>query len=218
MTSLLCGLDEVTRGHNFDSRLRDNWRGLHGRKTLYWMCKQNISANMLQRVPVISHHKREASNHCRWSRDLQRHHLVAGRASPVPVEVVKQHQQRVEVPGGKTLPLGVRPRAVPVDGQAQPQPQAQPQFQPQPDSTLERPRPTDSPAVEPAAGGIPETIMLNIISMLSPPSDESPANTDTAKGWQEDRKDFRSSSAEDPEFETLDTKNNRVAMGGSSAL
>ena len=107
----------------------------------------------------------------------------------MPVEIVKQHQQRVEVPGGKTLPLGARPRAVPVEGQpqAQPQPQASPQTQPQPqpDGVLERPRPTDSPAVEPTAGGIPgtipETIMLNILSMLSTARVESPA--DDAEEW-----------------------------------
>jgi len=45
----------------------------------------------------------------------------AGRTSPALVDNAKQQQPRTEVPGGKTLPLGGRPRAVPVEGQAQPQ-------------------------------------------------------------------------------------------------
>lgn len=36
-----------------------------------------------------------------------------------------------------------------------------------------------------------ETIMLSIISMLSSPNDESPANIDAAKQWREDREGFK---------------------------
>lgn len=36
-----------------------------------------------------------------------------------------------------------------------------------------------------------ETIMLSIISMLSAPNDESPANIDAAKQWREDRDGFK---------------------------
>ena len=36
-----------------------------------------------------------------------------------------------------------------------------------------------------------ETIMISIISMLSSPNDESPANIDAAKQWREDREGFR---------------------------
>mmetsp|Transcript_14421 Transcript_14421/g.40954 ORF Transcript_14421/g.40954 Transcript_14421/m.40954 type:complete len:172 (+) Transcript_14421:48-563(+) len=36
-----------------------------------------------------------------------------------------------------------------------------------------------------------ETIMISIISMLSSPNDESPANIDAAKQWREDRAGFR---------------------------
>jgi len=36
-----------------------------------------------------------------------------------------------------------------------------------------------------------ENILLRIISMLSSPSDESPANTDAAKEWREDRDEFK---------------------------
>ena len=36
-----------------------------------------------------------------------------------------------------------------------------------------------------------ETIMISIISMLSSPNDESPANIDAAKEWREDREGFR---------------------------
>lgn len=36
-----------------------------------------------------------------------------------------------------------------------------------------------------------ETIMISIISMLSSPNDESPANIDAAKEWREDRDGFR---------------------------
>jgi ubiquitin-conjugating enzyme E2 G1 len=36
-----------------------------------------------------------------------------------------------------------------------------------------------------------ETIMLSIISMLSSPNDESPANIDAAKEWREDREGFK---------------------------
>jgi ubiquitin-conjugating enzyme E2 G1 len=37
----------------------------------------------------------------------------------------------------------------------------------------------------------PETILLSVISMLSSPNDESPANVDAAKMWREDPKSFR---------------------------
>lgn len=37
----------------------------------------------------------------------------------------------------------------------------------------------------------PETILLSVISMLSSPNDESPANVDAAKMWREDIKEFR---------------------------
>jgi len=36
-----------------------------------------------------------------------------------------------------------------------------------------------------------ETIMISIISMLSSPNDESPANIDAAKEWREDRDGFK---------------------------
>ena len=36
-----------------------------------------------------------------------------------------------------------------------------------------------------------ETIMVSIISMLSSPNDESPANVDAAKEWREDRDGFK---------------------------
>lgn len=36
-----------------------------------------------------------------------------------------------------------------------------------------------------------ETIMISIISMLSSPNDESPANIDAAKEWREDRETFK---------------------------
>eukprot|EP00884_Botryococcus_braunii_P022261 jgi/Botrbrau1/8719/Bobra.0311s0029.1 len=36
-----------------------------------------------------------------------------------------------------------------------------------------------------------ETIMISIISMLSSPNDESPANIDAAKEWREDREGFK---------------------------
>ncbi|QDZ25206.1 ubiquitin-conjugating enzyme E2 [Chloropicon primus] len=36
-----------------------------------------------------------------------------------------------------------------------------------------------------------ETIMLSIISMLSSPNDESPANIDAAKEWREDKESFK---------------------------
>ena len=36
-----------------------------------------------------------------------------------------------------------------------------------------------------------ETIMVSIISMLSSPNDESPANIDSAKEWREDKEAFR---------------------------
>ncbi len=36
-----------------------------------------------------------------------------------------------------------------------------------------------------------ETIMISIISMLSSPNDESPANIDAAKQWREDREGFK---------------------------
>lgn len=37
----------------------------------------------------------------------------------------------------------------------------------------------------------PETILLSVISMLSSPNDESPANLDAAKMWREDPAAFR---------------------------
>ncbi|KAK9843935.1 hypothetical protein WJX84_002492 [Apatococcus fuscideae] len=36
-----------------------------------------------------------------------------------------------------------------------------------------------------------ETIMISIISMLSSPNDESPANIDAAKQWRDDREGFK---------------------------
>lgn len=36
-----------------------------------------------------------------------------------------------------------------------------------------------------------ESIVLSIISMLSSPNDESPANVDAAKQWRDDRDGFR---------------------------
>ncbi|EWC46085.1 ubiquitin-conjugating enzyme E2 15 [Drechslerella stenobrocha 248] len=37
----------------------------------------------------------------------------------------------------------------------------------------------------------PETILLSVISMLSSPNDESPANIDAAKQWREDPAGFK---------------------------
>lgn len=37
----------------------------------------------------------------------------------------------------------------------------------------------------------PETILLSVISMLSGPNDESPANVEAARLWREDPKEFR---------------------------
>ncbi|KAI9804193.1 MAG: Ubiquitin-conjugating enzyme E2 15 [Sarcosagium campestre] len=37
----------------------------------------------------------------------------------------------------------------------------------------------------------PETILLSVISMLSGPNDESPANLDAARLWREDPKEFK---------------------------
>lgn len=37
----------------------------------------------------------------------------------------------------------------------------------------------------------PETILLSVISMLSSPNDESPANIEAGKLWREDRKEFK---------------------------
>ena len=37
----------------------------------------------------------------------------------------------------------------------------------------------------------PETILLSVISMLSSPNDESPANVEAARLWREDEKGFR---------------------------
>lgn len=36
-----------------------------------------------------------------------------------------------------------------------------------------------------------ESIVLSIISMLSSPNDESPANIDAAKEWRENRAEFK---------------------------
>ncbi|CAF9935437.1 MAG: Ubiquitin-conjugating enzyme E2 15 [Alectoria fallacina] len=37
----------------------------------------------------------------------------------------------------------------------------------------------------------PETILLSVISMLSSPNDESPANVEAARLWREDTKEFK---------------------------
>ena len=37
----------------------------------------------------------------------------------------------------------------------------------------------------------PETILLSVISMLSSPNDESPANIEAGKLWRNDKKEFR---------------------------
>ncbi|KJX97234.1 ubiquitin-conjugating enzyme e2 like protein [Zymoseptoria brevis] len=37
----------------------------------------------------------------------------------------------------------------------------------------------------------PETILLSVISMLSSPNDESPANIEAGKLWREDKKEFK---------------------------
>jgi len=37
----------------------------------------------------------------------------------------------------------------------------------------------------------PETIILSVISMLSSPNDESPADLEAAKLWREDAKEFK---------------------------
>lgn len=37
----------------------------------------------------------------------------------------------------------------------------------------------------------PETILLSVISMLSSPNDESPANVEAARLWREDPKEFK---------------------------
>jgi ubiquitin-conjugating enzyme E2 G1 len=37
----------------------------------------------------------------------------------------------------------------------------------------------------------PETILISVISMLSSPNDESPANIEAARMWREDPKEFR---------------------------
>ncbi|KAI9833751.1 MAG: hypothetical protein M1819_003484 [Sarea resinae] len=37
----------------------------------------------------------------------------------------------------------------------------------------------------------PETILLSVISMLSSPNDESPANLDAARLWRDDRAEFK---------------------------
>lgn len=37
----------------------------------------------------------------------------------------------------------------------------------------------------------PETILLSVISMLSSPNDESPANIEAGKLWREDQKEFK---------------------------
>ncbi|MCJ1228750.1 hypothetical protein MMC12_005411 [Toensbergia leucococca] len=37
----------------------------------------------------------------------------------------------------------------------------------------------------------PETILLSVVSMLSSPNDESPANVEAAKCWREDGREFR---------------------------
>lgn len=37
----------------------------------------------------------------------------------------------------------------------------------------------------------PETILLSVISMLSSPNDESPANVEAARLWREDFPEFK---------------------------
>ena len=37
----------------------------------------------------------------------------------------------------------------------------------------------------------PETILLSVISMLSSPNDESPANVEAARQWREEPKEFK---------------------------
>lgn len=37
----------------------------------------------------------------------------------------------------------------------------------------------------------PESILLSVISMLSSPNDESPANVEAARLWREDTKEFK---------------------------
>lgn len=37
----------------------------------------------------------------------------------------------------------------------------------------------------------PETILLSVISMLSSPNDESPANVEAGRLWREDTKEFK---------------------------
>ena len=37
----------------------------------------------------------------------------------------------------------------------------------------------------------PETILLSVISMLSSPNDESPANVEAARLWRDNEKEFR---------------------------
>lgn len=37
----------------------------------------------------------------------------------------------------------------------------------------------------------PETILLSVISMLSDPNDESPANVEAARLWREDPSEFK---------------------------
>lgn len=37
----------------------------------------------------------------------------------------------------------------------------------------------------------PETILLSVVSMLSSPNDESPANVEAARMWREDPKEFK---------------------------
>lgn len=36
----------------------------------------------------------------------------------------------------------------------------------------------------------PETILLSVVSMLSSPNDESPADVEAARLWRDDRKEF----------------------------
>jgi len=49
------------------------------------------------------------------------------------------------------------------------------------ESTAERWSPVQTPA----------TILLSVISMLSSPNDESPANVEAARMWREDAKEFK---------------------------
>lgn len=61
---------------------------------------------------------------------------------------------------------------------------AQPWYTPQPALRLSKPRPAP-------VGPQVESIVLSVISMLSSPNDESPANVDAAKDWRDNRAEFK---------------------------